>query len=213
MSAKSKDSAPQPKDQLKPLMSGMVGMLAAVGTNFVLYPLDLVKVRLQGTKLLAHRIHKPGFAAFLCTAILPFVLFLLLNFMLLLFNLAAAYKDILKLSRFRAIREVVTTTWAEGGARGFYVGLAPGLFGPTVAWGSYMVAYASKFKTHFLSHFGLNSSLVSSFYSVATVASLSLTTQLSEFSKLFITIKQFSYGLSSPRILFSRRYVLLTPLM
>jgi hypothetical protein len=56
----------------------------------------------------------------------------------------------MKLSRFRAIREVVRTTWAEGGARGFYVGLAPGLFGPTVAWGSYMVAYARPFSTKFI---------------------------------------------------------------
>lgn len=37
------------KQQLSPWASGLVGMLAAVGTNFMLYPLDLTKVRLQGT--------------------------------------------------------------------------------------------------------------------------------------------------------------------
>lgn len=33
---------------VSPLMSGFIGMLAAINTNILLYPLDLIKVKLQG---------------------------------------------------------------------------------------------------------------------------------------------------------------------
>lgn len=38
---------------LSPLASAVIGMVASVGTNLVLYPLDLVKVKLQGSSTAA----------------------------------------------------------------------------------------------------------------------------------------------------------------
>jgi hypothetical protein len=48
MSSKPTEKSRKGTNQVTPLVSGLIGMMAAVGTNFVLYPLDLVKVRLQG---------------------------------------------------------------------------------------------------------------------------------------------------------------------
>ncbi|KAL6045296.1 Nicotinamide adenine dinucleotide transporter 1, chloroplastic [Balamuthia mandrillaris] len=96
-SASSMAGRPQPK----PWQSGGIGAVAAVLTNFTLYPLDLLRTRLQ----------------------------------------AQAHKEVLAKSRFRAIRAVLTQTWQQGGVRGFYVGLIPGLIGPTTAWASFMLAY------------------------------------------------------------------------
>lgn len=47
MEERKQGAAPGPP-QLSPRASSVVGMVASVGTNLVLYPLDLIKVKLQG---------------------------------------------------------------------------------------------------------------------------------------------------------------------
>jgi len=104
---------------LSPLASAVIGMVASVGTNLVLYPLDLVKVKLQ----------------------------------------ARAYQEMLEVSRFRALRTVVSTTFSGGGLRAFYVGLTPGLIGPVMAWGSFMWIYKWAQQNPLLPQLGATSSL------------------------------------------------------
>lgn len=59
---------------------------------------------------------------------------------LLIFNFVAqAHQSTLASSRFEGLKLVLRNVYGESGVRGFYVGLTPGLLGPTVAWGVYML--------------------------------------------------------------------------
>jgi solute carrier family 25 folate transporter 32 len=93
---------------VSPLMSGFIGMLAAINTNILLYPLDLIKVKLQ----------------------------------------AQAPQQKLVGWWFRSIRNIVTSTYSSNKIRGFYIGILPGIIGPTLAWGSYMMAYKWSKENH-----------------------------------------------------------------
>jgi solute carrier family 25 folate transporter 32 len=55
-------------------------------------------------------------------------------------------------SWFSSLYQVTRATWAQGGLAGFYVGLTPGLIGPTVAWGSYMLAYTWSKQNNVIAH-------------------------------------------------------------
>lgn len=98
----------KPRDELHPAISGAIGVASSLATNGVLYPMDLIKVRLQGTDVLFYsygetssiRSNDPS---------------------------AKAAGELIERSRFRALRGVVFNTFKEGGLRAFYVGLVPGL--------------------------------------------------------------------------------------
>jgi hypothetical protein len=44
-----KDGGTPARPPVSPRASSVIGMVASLGTNLVLYPLDLIKVKLQGT--------------------------------------------------------------------------------------------------------------------------------------------------------------------
>mgnify|MGYP002379686689 CR=1 FL=1 len=91
---------------VSPRASSVIGAVASLGTNLVLYPLDLIKVKLQGI----------SYIDIICFASWPKIKCCS----------ARAYREMLEASRFRALRTVVASTFRDGGLRAFYVGLTPG---------------------------------------------------------------------------------------
>jgi len=127
------------KSPVTPWLNGAFGLVASLGTNFVLYPLDLIKVRLQGTTTTTMAAalsestsrHRESISrCSVCSAKAPRERV----------GLDAASNSG-TIARRGAMRAMVREVASSAGARGFFVGVAPGLVGPALAWGSYLVAY------------------------------------------------------------------------